>query len=557
MLHLTNITKSYGLDPLFAGVSFVVNAGERVGLVGPNGCGKTTLLRIIAGVEKPDRGQVRFDPPDLAAGYLPQALLFEAGDTMAVALAGAVAAHSQAWAEMQRLAARMAGAATAEFERLTGAYARAKARFEAAGGYELEPRLEKVLAGLDLAGIPRDLPVARLSGGQKTRLGLARLLIQQPRLLLLDEPTNHLDLDALTWLESWLRDYDGAVLIVSHDRAFLDAVITRTLVIEPQSQTLRDIPGNYTAYLDTLGHELEQQRQAYRDQQDEIARLKVTARHLRGQTRFRKGGKADTNDKFAKAFFANRSVRTMGRAKQIEARLERLQNEDRIDKPGRQWQLKVDFAGNDSGARQVLALEDVAMQFGERLLFHEVNLTLTHGRRVVLIGPNGTGKTTLLRLIAGELKPTAGQVRLGRGVKMGYLAQEQEVLDPAATPYETIQTAVAGREWSQSDIRRFLHQYLFTGDEVFINNGQLSFGERSRLMLAMLVAEACNFLLLDEPINHLDIPSRERFEQALLQFPGTILAVVHDRRFIERVATGLWELRDRRVREVHSWGIKT
>ena len=452
---------------------------------------------------------------------------------------------------MQHYAALMAHPGSAlDLAALTAAYAEAELRFEAAGGYDLEARLEAVLTGLELADIPRDLPVAHLSGGQKTRLGLAGLLIQQPPLLLLDEPTNHLDIDALIWLEDWLQDYQGAMLIASHDRTFLDAIVTHILAIDPATQTLRDFAGNYTAYIETLAGEVEQQWQAYQDQQQEIARLRDAARHLRGQAKFRPGGKADTNDKFAKAFFANRSAKTIGRARQIEQRLTRLQTEERIEKPGRQWQLKVDFTQDRSGARQVVSLENVSMHFDGPPLFENISLTLNHGQRIVLVGPNGTGKTTLLRIITGELAPTGGQVRLGAGVKLGYAAQEQEILDLEATPYETIQAVAAVRQMNQTEIRRFLHQFLFADDEVFVKIKHLSFGERTRLILALLVAQDCNFLLLDEPTNHLDIPSRERFEQALYQFPGTILTIVHDRAFIHRIATAVWELRAGRLKQL-------
>jgi ATPase subunit of ABC transporter with duplicated ATPase domains len=550
MLHVLNISKSYGAETILAEVSFALNLGERAGLVGPNGSGKTTLLRIITGQEQPDNGRVRFDPPGLSPGYLTQALVFAEGETVAEALARLTAEHSEAWADMQRLAASMSSpAGETNLAALTEAYAEAEQRFIAAGGYELDARLEAVLAGLNLADVPRDLPVAKLSGGQKTRLGLAGLLIQQPRLLLLDEPTNHLDIDALAWLEEWLRAYDGTMLIVSHDRAFLDATTTRMLVIDPVTHTLRDFSGNYSAYTATLAREIEQHWQAYSDQQVEIAQLTQAARHLRGQAKFKRGGKTDRdNDKFAKHYFAGRSVSTVGRAKQLEQRVERLLTEERIDKPGRQWQLKLNFGDQSGGARQVLSLEGVGMSFGERMLFREVNLTLMHGQRVALIGPNGEGKTTLLRLIAGELTPTTGQVRLGGGVKLGYFAQEQELLPADSTPFDTIRAVAT--TMSQTEVRSFLHFFLFSGDEVFVRIGQLSYGERARLMLALLVAQGCNFLLLDEPVNHLDIPSRERFEDALNQFPGTLLAVVHDRAFIGRVASGVWEMRAGRVREV-------
>jgi ATP-binding cassette subfamily F protein 3 len=547
MLYVFKISKSYGVETVLSDISFILNEGERAGLVGENGSGKTTLLRIIAGLEGADAGSVRFDPPALSLGYLTQALVFEADETVAGALARLTADHSRAWAEMQQYAQQMAEA-RGDVAALTTAYAGAEARFEAAGGYDLEVRLEKILSGLELADIPRELPVERLSGGQKTRLGLAGLLIRQPRLLLLDEPTNHLDIDALTWLEGWLQDYEGAILIVSHDRAFLDAVTSRTLVLDPKNHTLRDFAGNYSFYLETLSQEIEQQWQAYQDQQEEVARLQEAIRHLRGLAKFKKGGKADTNDKFAKGFFANRSAGTVARAKHIEQRLEHLLTEEKVEKPGRQWQLKVDFAQDGSGARQVLSLENVAMAFGDKRLFQDVNLTLTQGQRTILVGPNGEGKTTLLRLITGELEPTAGQVRLGSGIKMGYFAQEQESLDPDSTPFETLRSATTRMD--QTEIRNFLHFFLFAGDQVFVKVGSLSFGERARLMLALLVAQGCNFLLLDEPVNHLDIPSRERFEQALMQFPGTLLAVVHDRMFIQRMATEIWELRDGEIKSL-------
>jgi len=549
MLHVSRISKIYGNNTVLSDISFVLNRGERAALVGPNGCGKTTLLRLIISLEQADSGHVRFDPPGLAIGYLAQALEFVEGETVREALKRATAAHSRAWADMQHFAQRMAGMTdSSTLSELSAAYVEAEMRFEAAGGYALDARLEAVLTGLGLADVPHQLPVEHLSGGQKTRLALAGLLTRQPYLLLLDEPTNHLDIDALTWLETWLTNYDGAVLIVSHDRTFLDVTTTRTLVIDLERRGLRDYAGNYSAYLEARGLEIERQWQAYGDQQDEIARLQNAARHLRGQTIMKRGGKADSGDKFAKGHFGNRSARSAGRAKQIERRMERLLTEERIDKPTRRWPLRLGLADDNSGARQVLSLENVGMVFAGRPLFSEVTLTLTHGQRVALIGPNGTGKTTLLRIVAGELEPTAGQVRLGAGVKPGYVAQEQEILDLNQTPYGLIRATVENMD--QTEVRSFLHFFLFTGDDVFVKISDLSFGERARLMLALLAARGCNFLLLDEPLNHLDIPGREHFEQALLQFPGTVLTVVHDRAFIRRIATGIWELRGGSIKQL-------
>lgn len=543
MLHVSKISKSYGSETILADVSLFINPGERVGLVRPNGCGKTTLLRLITGLEPADSGQVRFDPPGLSIGYLTQALVFEASETMNGALARATAEYGQAWADMQRLAVLMADPQnSSHLSDLTDTYAEAEIRFEAAGGYDLEARLEAILTGLDLANLSHETPVTHLSGGQKTRLGLVRLLVQQPRLLLLDEPTNHLDIDALAWLEGWLRDYDGTVLIVSHDRTFLDHTVSRILELDQVTHRLTEYTGNYSDYTLTKERELEKHWGTWKDQQAEIRRLEADIQRTKQQARNTE--RATTNDHVRRL-----AKKVAKKAKARERRLQRLlESEERVAKPDRHWQLKLDLANDTSGARQVLSLENVGMAFADQPLFGDVSLTLTHGQRIALIGPNGEGKTTLLRLIAGELVPTAGQVRLGAGVKLGYFAQEQESLNPASTPYDTIRAVAVNMD--QTDVRSFLHFFLFSGDDALIQIGKLSYGERARLMLALLVAQGCNFLLLDEPVNHLDIPSRERFEDALSQFPGTILAVVHDRAFMRRVTHGVWEMRAGRVREL-------
>ncbi|NLT43826.1 MAG: ABC-F family ATP-binding cassette domain-containing protein [Anaerolineae bacterium] len=547
MLQLSGISKSYGAQPVLRSVSFTLSPGERAGLVGPNGSGKTTLLRIIAGLEPADEGSVRLSPPTLAVGYLRQALAFAPEDSVREALDRATGSHGRAQAQMERLAEAMAGTTDpGEALRLTEQYAQAEERFQAAGGYELRARLEAAKAGLGLADLPDNLPVAVLSGGQKTRLGLAGLLATRPALLLLDEPTNHLDVEALAWLEQWLQAYDGGALIVSHDRTFLDATTTQTLVLDPADQSLTVYDGGYSDYVRAREREVEQQWQAYLAQQDEIARLRRAANRVRGLAVQRKGGKGDSGDKFAKGFFSDQSAGTVARAKALERRIERLLTVERVEKPGQQWQMKLDLARDDGGAREVLRLEDVWLSFGDLHLLRAVHATLTHGKRAVLQGPNGSGKTTLLRLIVGEMEPDRGVVRLGANVRLGYLAQEQETLDPEATPYELVRAEAAGM--TETEVRAFLHRFLFTGDDVFVPVGSLSFGERARLMLAQLVGRGCNFLVLDEPVNHLDIPSRERFEEALLQFPGTVLAVVHDRAFVKKVATEVWELREGRLR---------
>ena len=409
---------------------------------------------------------------------------------------------------------------------------------------DITNHMPAVLASLGLGDMPLDTPVSILSGGQKTRLVLAGLLLNNPQLLLLDEPTNHLDIAMLAWLEDWLEAYRGGALIVSHDRTFLDNTVTGILELDAVSHTIKPYAGNYSVYIQQKESEQARHRQQYQDQQDEIRRLKRAAGHTRGLAKMRKGGKADDGDKFAKGFFANRSRGTVQRAQNIEKRVERLLNEERIDKPLQGWQMKVDFADTPASGRDVLVLEDLVVGYGEKALLQDINQTVRFGTRLVLTGANGSGKTSLLKTITGLIPPLAGRARLGANVRVGYMAQEQETLDAALNVLETLQEYAAG---NQTEARSFLHKFLFKGDDVFVPVGSLSYGERARLYLACLVASNCNFLIMDEPINHMDIPSRSRFEEALRQFEGTVLAVVHDRHFIRQFASALWEVKDGKV----------
>ena len=543
MLTVHQISKSYGIEAVLRKVSFTLNRGERLGLVGPNGCGKTTLLRILAGVDAPDSGSVRFYPPGLRVGYLPQGVLSGPDETLESYLVVSDANLSGLSEEITRLAeALVQSPAEPALQR---DYDLALSQLEAAS--ESASRLPQVLGALGLGEFALDSLLANLSGGQKTRLSLARVLLNNPQLLLLDEPTNHLDLDMLEWLESWLGGFPGAVLVVSHDRAFLDGAATSILEIDPQTHTALQFAGNYAAYLEQKMAEREKQWQEYKDQQDEITQLRAAVAHVRKIGSFKRGGKGDSGDKFAKGFFANRSKETIRRAKHLEARLEKLMTEDKVDKPRQSWQMKLEFEETPTSGRDVLVLEDLSVGYGALVLLAGLNQTLKYGARTALIGPNGAGKTTLLRTIAGKLEPISGQLRLGASVKIGYMAQEQEDLLPELNAFEMICRTAA---FSETDARTFLHRFLFTGDDVFVPVGLLSYGERARLSLACLVAQGCNFLLLDEPVNHLDIPSRTRFEQALGSFDGTILAVVHDRYFIEGFASELWEVQGQGLPQV-------
>jgi ATP-binding cassette, subfamily F, member 3 len=537
MLSIINISKFYGIEPILKNISFNLNSGERLALVGPNGCGKTTLLRILAGDETPDTGKVRHTDPGLRLGYLPQGFSFDSEATVGSFLTKENENIDRLAREVESLAEKLVSSPNqAELQK---AYDRTLQRLSFAN--DLAVRKPAVLAALGLEGISQETPAAQLSGGQKTRLALAGMLLSDPNILLLDEPTNHLDLQMLEWLEGWLVSFHGAVLFVSHDRTFLNQTATGILELDPLTHTLQQYPGNYTDYLKAKLVERERQMDAYQDQQEEIARLRQTVNHLAGLAVMKRGGKADSGDKFAKGFFSNRSRRTVGRAKHIESRLERLLNEERVEKPINNWQMKMEFGETPGSGREVLAMEDLWIGYGELVLLSGINLHLRYGARAVMIGPNGSGKTTLLRMIAGILPAFRGKMRLGAGVRLGYMRQEQEELDAEANALTTLRSLVP---LSETEARAFLHKYLFSGDEVFTPTGLLSYGERARLSLACLVAQGCNFLLLDEPVNHLDIASRARFEQALENFQGTILAVVHDRYFIESLASEIWEIRD-------------
>ncbi len=537
MLNVQNIHKSYGIETILEGVSLTLNPGERLGLVGPNGSGKTTLLRIITGLEKPDQGSVRFSPPNLRVGYLPQGAEFDPRDTLQSYLQRCEGDLLALSARLGELAGRLAD--LPDQPDLQEEYDHTLARIESAA--ESAGRGPAVLASLGLDQLPPDLPVAALSGGQKTRLALAGVLLGGPRLLLLDEPTNHLDLDMLGWLEEWLAGFSGGVLVVSHDRAFLDRVATHIVEIDGLTRTSKTYAGNYSDYLREKIAARERQWQAFSDQQEEIQRLRAAASRVRSRARFHKGGKADpaVTDGFSAGFFANRSKETIQRAKNIEKRIERLLGEEHIDKPALSWEMKIEFGDTPSSGRDVIVMENLSVGYGELVLLRDLNLTLRHGSRTALIGPNGSGKTTLLRTIAEHIPPLSGRLHLGSNVRLGYMAQEQENLDPDLDAFSTIQK-IAGLP--ETETRAFLSQFLFKGDDVFIPAGRLSFGERARLTLASLTAGGCNLLLLDEPVNHLDIPARTRFEQALAGFKGAILAVVHDRYFLQGFARQLWQV---------------
>ncbi len=556
MLKVSNLSKRYADVTILDGVSFVLNPGDRVGLVGPNGAGKTTLLRLLVGLEQPDGGAIRRQPLDLSVGYLAQALDFTADATAGDVLAEAQRAWREARAALDHAAAALEtgqGDQTA----LLDAYGTALTRFEALGGYTVETRMEEVLRHLDLSHLDPASPVATLSGGQKTRLGLARLLLAQADVLLLDEPTNHLDIEALEWLEDFLADYPGAALIVSHDRAFLDNTVTRILELNAETHTLREYVGDYSDYAAAKAAERERQWEVYREQVATITRMEADIARTKQQAlsvELTTTPRQPTVRRYAK--------KVAKKAKSREKKLERyLDSDERVAKPTRTWDMKLDFVTIPPSGTNVAVLDGVGHRYdGGPWLFRDVNFTLRAGERAVLLGANGVGKSTLLRILVGELAPAEGRARLGSNVHVGYFAQEGETLDLRMTPLDLVKRAIPprvngnGSRDLETEARSFLHFFLFAGDEVFVPIEALSYGERARLQLAQLVLGGANFLILDEPLNHLDIPAREKFEAAVTSFPGAVLVVTHDRAFIDRFTTEnddayVLELRSRRAGE--------
>ena len=416
MLQLSNIHKNYGDVTVLENVSFIVNPGDRLGLIGPNGCGKTTLLRIIAGHEQADAGSVRFNPPDLRLGYLEQGQRYAEEDTLADFLQAGEQALEAAAARVAQLAMALAAANGTEQAHLMETYSEALAELETLAETQTPlHEIEAVLAGLGLGDVPLDTPVANLSGGQKTRLGLARLLAHRPHLLLLDEPTNHLDIEALEWLEAWLQSYPGAALIVSHDRTFLDQTVSGILDLDPETRTVVEYTGNYSDYIETWERNREKQWAAWRDQQAEVRRVRQDIQRTRNQAL-----SVELTTSSGQPGVRRIAKKVAKKAKGRERKLERyLESQERVEKPKLTWQMKLAFENTPESGQDVLVLTDVAIGYEGVPLMREASQVLRAGERVAMVGPNGAGKTTLLRVIAGRLAPLSGEVRLGANVKLG------------------------------------------------------------------------------------------------------------------------------------------
>ncbi len=539
VLYLTHITKTYGDRLILDDVSALINRAERIGLVGENGTGKTTLAQIIMGHLPADSGKRQF-LPGLEIGYLPQEADFDRETTVAQFLEQAVGLLAILRDTLTALETAMSapGVSAEQLDALLTQYGAAQEDFAAQGGYAVDYRVDQVLEGLGLGTLSRAQQLHTLSGGEKTRVLLASLLLRAPGLLILDEPTNHLDVMALDWLERYLTDYAGAVLVISHDRRFLNKVVTQIIELSPEDHHLTHYAGNYDYYLAEREAQRVRQSEAYEEQQVAIKELQQAIKAATYSTS--KKSRVSDNDKFLKnarrAWSETRQSRDIGAAKQ---QLKQLLD-DPLARPIQRWQINPDFAPDEFASRDAIRLSDVSKAVNGRLLFAGVNVTLGSRDRAVLQGPNGIGKTTLLKLILGLETPDTGTIKIATSAQVGYLDQELETLDPDKTVFEEYSRGLIG---SEDEHRANLHKYgLFTHEQVAQRVGSLSAGQRRKLQIARLIASRANVLLLDEPTNHLDLVSVEQFERALCDFPGAVLAVSHDRAFIERVATVRWSL---------------
>ncbi len=523
IVSVTQLGKSFGAERIFSGITFQIDEHDRIGLVGPNGTGKSTLLHILANREEPDEGNIAI-ARHTRIGYLTQVTNFQPQNTLREEMLTVFSTLHTWEQELSILAQEMASPATQQdnvlHERLLTRYAELQARYEHAGGYTYENRVEQVLDGLSFSREQQEAPVTHLSGGQQTRAALGKLLLQEPDLLLLDEPTNHLDLVTLEWLETYLASWKGAMVIVAHDRYFLDKVVSCTL--ELAFGRLEEYPGNYTKYLSLREERMDRRQREFAAQQAYIAHTEEFIR------RYKAG---------------QRSREARGRQKLLD-RMERVERPQ--DLPEMHFALTP---VTDSGLI-VLSTSKLVVGFsggrpgnpGEvKSLVQVADLELLRGDRVGLIGPNGMGKTTLLRTLIGELSPLKGLVQIGHNVHIGYYSQTHDGLNMERSIIDEIREVSV---LSEEGARGFLARFLFSGDDVFKTIGTLSGGERSRVALAKLTLQGSNLLVLDEPTNHLDLQSRQFLEDVLEEFEGTLLFVSHDRYFIDRLATKVWAIED-------------
>jgi ATP-binding cassette, subfamily F, member 3 len=513
MIQLSELTKRFGDRVLLDHVTWQITARERVGLCGPNGAGKTTLLRMMAGLEEPDSGGI-LKPATLTSGYLPQDGLTHAGRTVFEEASSAFGDLLAIKAEMHALEERLGDTTIPEPEHnaMLARYSDLQDRFRLGDGYSIELRTATVLQGLGFRTSDFERPTETFSGGWQMRLALAKLLLGRPNLLLLDEPTNHLDLEARNWLETYLTEYPHAVILVSHDRFFLDAVVTR--IADLTLRTLTDYVGNYSEYLVAHEARIEQLRKAKREQDEEVARVKMFIDRFRYQAT---------------------------KASQVQSRIKMLEKVVPIEVPPERKRIHFTFPACAKSGRTVLEVKHGRKAYGELVVFNDLNLHIERGDRIALVGPNGSGKSTLMRMLSGAEAPDTGHRIEGHHVVMQYFAQDEATrLDPVPTVYETLSSGSPLQ--MVPAIRNILGGFLFTGDDIYKPVRVLSGGERTRLAVARMLLHPSNTLLLDEPTNHLDLDSKEVLLDALVDYGGTLMFVSHDRYFVERLATKIIEV---------------
>ena len=548
LITANNLSKSFGPMDLFSGVSFAIPKGSRLALVGPNGCGKTTLLRILVGLDEPSGGKIS-RAKAVRIGYLPQEAEFEMEGTVWDACFAVFTDLIARQGELEKLEAEMSAPETRDQALVR--YGPLQHEFERRGGYTFHNRIKQVLTGLGFSSEDFHMPLDHLSGGQRTRAFLARLLLSEPDLLMLDEPTNHLDIAAVEWLEGYLSQWDGAVVIVSHDRYFLDRVANG--ILEMAFGATEHYSGNYSAYLRTREERWEHRRETFEAEKEKLLKdVEYIKKNISGQNVSQAKGKLRRLSRIVQAieqvgmeavvnqkWIETSEDVTIGTSpfgpEEAERRVRSLRAPVRTLP-----RLHLNLRSAARSGELVLRTSDLRVGYPGRLLFAAPDIVLRRGDCAALIGPNGAGKTTFLKTVLGQLEPLEGEVKLGASLKIGYFAQAHEGLNPENTTVQEIDLIMP--HWLPGQIREYLGKYLFSGDDAFKKVSVLSGGERGRLALAKLALQDTNLLLLDEPTNHLDIPSQEVLEAVLDDYGGTILLVTHDRYLIDALGTQIWEI---------------
>lgn len=540
LLTVRDLTKTYGIIRVLSDITFIINAHDRIGVVGPNGVGKSTLLRLLTGLEEADSGRYTY-APTVEYGYLPQSTPEFAGDTIDDLLRSAVGNLYELEERMRQLEDLMSNAQEEQLPTLLEEYSAVSTRFQERGGYTLDYQIERVLAGLQLDYLARSRAVQTLSGGEKARVGLAALLLRSPDVLLLDEPTNHLDFASMEWLESYLSTYHGALLVVSHDRQFLNRAINQIFEIDEHRHRLHSYMGNYDAYVQLKAAERVKWREAYEQQQEELQELRKQVRDLRQQSSRTHFGPPRDGDKMARFGHDQKAQKaSASKMHSAEMLLERIED-DPIPKPPELLQVNSHINAEGIDSQVVIRLSHVSKGFEQRTLFRDVQLTIGPRTRLLLTGPNGTGKTTLFKLIQGLVGPDEGDIVLAASARIGYLPQDPE-LDRTRTVIESYRYGQIGYE--SEFIARLIGYGLFRLEDMHKKVGQLSLGQQRKLEIARLMARGPNVLLLDEPTNYISLDVLESFEASILAFPGPVIAISHDRWFIDRFHGERWELAD-------------